>query len=70
MRSSLATARAIELASQGVDDNHVFEKIIDDLTLISTEGVQGVHPYGRLERIFIDWLGFYGDYSAATAVTE
>ena len=69
-RSSPSAARVITIAPFGVDENDALNTILQDIQVAATDGIQGVDPYGKSVRIFVDPLGFFGDYPAASAMSD
>ena len=69
-RRRRSAVRVISVTPPGVSTNQVLHAIIPDLVKGSTEGVQGLLPNGEKVRIFIDVLGFIGDYTASCHVID
>ena len=61
-RSTRAATRIIGLTPPGVSTNQVMLHIIPDLVRACVEGIQGRSPGGDEVRIFINVVGFLGDY--------
>ena len=66
-RKSSASARVLTLSQGNQDINDVLAHLVDDIVLGVTEGVEGIDPYGRQVRIFLDIISNVGDYPAASA---
>ena len=69
-RTSRASTRLIGLTPPGVSMNQLMLHIIPDLLKASTEGVEGYTPDGESVRIFIDVVGFLGDYLESTHTVD
>jgi hypothetical protein len=65
-RSGYGAVRCIGLTPPQVSTNEVLHYVIPDLVKCSTTGVQGLDPSGNPVTIFIDALGYIGDYPAVT----
>jgi hypothetical protein len=63
-RSGSGAVRCIGLTPPQVSTNEVLQYIVPDLAKCCTTGVQGLDPNGNPVTIFIDVLGFIGDYPA------
>ena len=61
-RSTRAATRLIGLTPPGVSTNQLMLHIIPDLMRACVDGIQGRSPDGEDVRIFIDVVGFLGDY--------
>jgi hypothetical protein len=59
-------ARYICLTPPQVSSNEIIQYIIQDIVKCSTIGVRGVDPWGNSVTIFIDVIGYIGDYPAVT----
>ena len=64
-RRGTGAPHVITLASSSVSHNTVMKMVMDDISRAASEGVDGVDPYGRSVRIFLDPVTFFGDYPAA-----
>jgi hypothetical protein len=65
-RAGYGAVRCIGLTPPGVSTNEVLQYIVPDLVNCCTTGVQGLDPNGNPVTIFIDVLGFIGDYPAVS----
>jgi hypothetical protein len=65
-RSGYGSVRYIGLTPPQVSSNEILQYIIQDIVKCSTTGVRGVDPWGNPVTIFIDVLGYIGDYPAVT----
>jgi hypothetical protein len=65
-RSGYGAVRCIGLTPLHVSTNEVLKHIIPDLVACCTTGVDGDDPIGNPVTIFVDVLGFIGDYLAAS----
>jgi hypothetical protein len=65
-RSGYGAVRYIGITSPQVSSNEIIQYIIQDIVKFSTTGVGGVDPWGNLATVFIDVLGYIGDYPAVT----
>ena len=50
--------------------NKVLKAIEEDLVRGATTGIPALDPYGRPVQIFIDTVGYFGDYPAVTDTTD
>jgi hypothetical protein len=64
-RSGYGAVRYIGLTPQ-VSSNEILQYIIQYIVKCSTTGVRGVDPWGNPVTIFVDVLGYIGDYPAVT----
>jgi len=69
-RAGYGAVRCIGLTPPHVSSNEVLHYIIPDLVKCCTTGVQGVDPEGNAVTIFLDVLGFIGDYPAVSHVLD
>ena len=69
-RRSTSAVRIISLTPPGVSTNDVLRYIVKDLVHASVHGVNGTTPSGERIRIFVDVVGFVGDYPAAAATLD
>lgn len=69
-KRSWSGARVISLTPDGHSMNKVLTAIEGDLVLGATTGIPGLDPYGRPVQIFLDTVGYFGDYPAVTATTD
>jgi hypothetical protein len=65
-RSGYGAVRCIGLTPPQVSTNEVLQHIIPDLVASCTKGVDGQDPSGNPVTIFVDVLGFIGDYPAVS----
>jgi hypothetical protein len=65
-RSGYGAVRYIGPTPPQVSSNEILQYIIQDIVKCSTTGVRGVDPWGNPVTIFIDVLGYIGDYPAVT----
>ena len=65
-RSGYGAVRYIGLTPPQVSSNEILQYIIQDIVKCSTTGVRGLDPWGNPVTIFIDVLGYIGDYPAVT----
>jgi hypothetical protein len=65
-RSGYDAVRYIGLTPPQVSRKEILQYIIQDIVNCSTTGVRGVDPCGNPVTIFIDVLGYIGDYPAVT----
>jgi hypothetical protein len=65
-RAGYGAVRCIGLTPPQMSTNEVLHYIVPDLVKCCTTGVQGQDPTGNPVTIFIDVLGFIGDYPAVT----
>ena len=65
-RSGYGAVRYIGLTPPQVSSNEILQYIIQDILKCSKTGVRGLDPWGNPVTIFIDVLGYIGDYPAIT----
>jgi hypothetical protein len=65
-RSGYGSVRYIGLTPPQVLSNEILQYILQDILKCSTTGVRGVDPWGNTVTIFIDVLGYIGDYPGVT----
>jgi hypothetical protein len=63
-RAGYGAVRCIDLTPPQMSTNVVLQYIVPDLVKCCTTGVQGQDPTANPVKIFIDVLGFIGDYPA------
>ena len=69
-RRGTGEPRALTLSSSGMDHNTVIRAFMEDICRAATEGVNGIDPYGRSVRIFLDPVTFFADYPAAALCAD
>lgn len=69
-RVSCLSVHVITLTPPGLKTNFVMDDVIDDLTMCATQGIQAVDVDGLLCRVFIEVIGYVGDYQASSAVVD
>lgn len=69
-RRSNSSVRIISLTAHGVSTNLVIDAIIEDLRIGGTKGVPATDAKGNKCVVFVDVVGFVGDYSASSAVLD
>ena len=69
-RRGTGAPRVLTLASAEVSHKKVMEMVMEYISRAASEGVDGVDPYGRKIRIFLDPVTFFGDYPAAAMCTD
>ena len=69
-RRKKSSTRIISLTPPGVSRSEVLHFITDDLVSSAVRGVEGYTPRGMKFRIFVDVVGFIGDYPASSAVAD
>ena len=69
-RRTTSASRLISLTPPGVSTNDVMHFIVDDLVHGTVCGIWGYTPQGQRVRIFLDVVGFIGDYPASSSVTD
>lgn len=69
-KRSWSGARVVSLTPDGHSMNKVLRAIEQDLVSGASRGVEGVDPYGRPVQIFLDVVGYFGDYPAVTETTD
>ena len=71
-RKGPGATRPITIASSsyhGADHYNALNLLWEDICSAAATGIDGVDPYGRRVRIFLDPVTFYGDYPAVSACT-
>ena len=58
------------LTPPGVSSNEVISDLISDIVKCATSGVDIVAPNGQIVRIFVDIVGYIGDFPAVTHVLD
>ncbi len=69
-RPTTSASRLISLTPPGVSTNDVMHFIVDDLVHGTVCGICGYTPQGQRVGIFLDVVGFIGDYPASSSVTD
>ena len=69
-RRGSGSPRVLTLGSSSVSHNGVLKLLLGDIRRGATAGVDGVDPYGRTVRIFLDPVTFLADYPAAAKCTD
>lgn len=69
-RRSQTSIRTVSLTPHGVSTNVVLDSIIGDLVTGSISGFDSYDAYGERVRIYLDIMGFVGDYPASSAVVD
>jgi len=69
-RRSRSAVRVITVAPHGESLNDVMHMIMQNIVESAVKGVTGIDPYGRKVRIFLDPVGFFGDFPALTALSN
>lgn len=69
-RTTPASIRVISLAPPGVQKNKVLQAVIPDIVRGTVHGFEAMDPFGRKVRVFLDVVGFEGDYPEAAAVMD
>ena len=65
-RSGYGAVRYIGLTPPQVSSNEILQCIIQGIVKCSTTGVRGLDQWGSSVTIFIEFLGYIGDYYAVT----
>lgn len=69
-RRSQSAIRTVSLTPSGISTNLVFDMIIDDLVEGSLHGFTTIDAFGHNVPVFLDVLGFVGDYPASSSVVD
>ena len=69
-RRSQSTIKTISVTPPGVSTNAAIDLIIDDLVRGSIDGIDCIDAFGKRVRVFIDVMGFIGDYPASFSVID
>ena len=69
-RCSLSSVRIISLTPTNTSTNDVLRYIIPDMVQATVHGLEGRTPSGTRRRIFLDVLGFVGDYPVYASVVD
>ena len=70
LRRSSAASRVLTIVPHGQDERKVFKIIEEDLIKAGKEGVLAIDPYGNGVRVFIDFVSFFADYPAVSAMCD
>jgi hypothetical protein len=65
-RAGYASVRCITLTPPNVSTNEVLLRIIPDIVKCTMTGVQGMNANGEKVTVFLDIVGYIGDYPAVT----
>eukprot|EP00737_Agarophyton_chilense_P004532 gb/GEZJ01005776.1/.p1 GENE.gb/GEZJ01005776.1/~~gb/GEZJ01005776.1/.p1 ORF type:complete len:137 (-),score=9.29 gb/GEZJ01005776.1/:984-1394(-) len=69
-RRYVATARVLTIIPDGQTRSDALDLVLDDVVNCAVNGVQGMDPYERRVRFFIDPVAFFGDYPAVAATAD
>lgn len=69
-RCNQSCIRTVSLTPAGVSTNNVLDYLLDDLVEGSISGFDCVDALGETVRVYLDVLGFTGDYPASTSVVD
>ena len=69
-RRSPGAPRVLTIASSSLSHNKVMSLVLEDVWNTAKDGVDGVDPYGRKIRIFLDAVTFFGDFPAVALCTD
>jgi len=69
-RRSTSCVRVLTIAPHGTSVLDAMALFVNDIVKGSTDGVQGMDPFGRRVRIFIDLVGFYGDFPVSSEMCD
>jgi len=69
-RRSTSCVRVLTIAPHGTSALDAMSIFVEDIVKGTTEGVQGVDPFGRHLRIFIDLVGFFGDFPVSAEMCD
>lgn len=69
-RLALSCIRPLALTPTGVKSNMVLDALLPDLVHGATSGFEVMDGYGQLARVFIDVVGFLGDYHGTSDVLD
>ena len=69
-RRSQTTIRTLSLTPAGVSTNSVIEFLIEDLVHGCIEGFDCVDALGQKVKVYLDIMGFIGDYPASSSVVD
>ena len=69
-RRGSGSPRVLTIASSATSHNKVLSMVMEDISRAACTGVDGIDPYGRRVRIFLDPVTFFGDYPAAALCAD
>ena len=69
-RRTTSAVRLISLTPPGVSTNEVLNFIVEDIIHGTIHGVDAWNPNGIKVKVFLDLVGFIGDYPAAASVID
>ena len=69
-RRSQSCIRTVSLTPPGVSTISVLDSIIDELVSGSISGFECFDAFGERVRVYLDVMGFLGDYPASSAVVD
>ena len=69
-RRTQLSVRTISLVPNGVSTNHVLDHVINDIVKGSTQGFDAVDLNGERCKLFVDVIGFIGDYPASSSIVD
>lgn len=69
-RRSQAVIRTVSVTPAGVSTNSVLDFLIEDLVNGCIEGIDCVDAFGEKVTVFLDIMGFIGDYPASSGVLD
>ena len=69
-RRRTISVRLVSLTPNGVSTNMVLDAIVDDLNDSAVSGVDAVDPTGEKCVVFVNVVGFVGDYPASSATLD
>lgn len=69
-RGSSSSARIISLVPHAQSSNELLHGVLANFLAGTVEGVPGIFPDGSKVRMFLDMVAFFGDYPAASAVSD
>ena len=69
-RRSQYSIRTVSLTPAGVSTNLVIDFLVDDMVKGSIDGFECIDAFGNKVKVFLDIMGFIGDYPAVSAVVD
>ena len=69
-RRGIASIRTVSLTPPGISTNFILDYIIKDIVKAATEGIPSIDAHGNTVYIFVDVVGFVGDYPESSKVID
>ena len=69
-RRGTSAPRVITVCPSDASRDAMLRHVFDDISRAASEGIDGLDPYGRRVRIFLDMVTFFADYLEAAYYTD